>query len=156
MTFFRGGNIGSSPRITYDTCCAAGSLIERLNLLERLLQVLDQDIAVPPQVALVPDADKICKESMQVVHICFVEGLVVQRVDRPDTLPSAIFVVMFALAIFERHPEMDLAVRLDKIHLQRVPDAALVHRAVEKLNRLDGRRLETGAPVPVAGRERVR
>src|SRR5256714_5131757 len=156
MTFFRGSNIGSSLRITYDSCCAANSLIERLDLLERLLQVLDEDVPVSPQVALVPDADKICKESMQVVHIRFIEGLVVQRVDRPDPLPPAIFVVMFALAVFERHSEMGLAIRLNVVHLQRVPDAALVHRAVEKLNGLDGRRIETVAPVPVAVRVRVR
>src|SRR2546426_11588649 len=106
MTFFRGSNIGSSLRITYDSCCAPDSLIERLNLLERLLQVLDEDVPVSPQVALVPDADQICKKSMQVVHICFAEGLVVQRVDRPDALPPAMFVVMFVLAIFERHPDV--------------------------------------------------
>src|SRR5467141_2267625 len=45
-TFFRGGNIGSPLRITSDTCWRADSLVERLDLLERLLEVLDQDVAI--------------------------------------------------------------------------------------------------------------
>src|SRR2546421_9222507 len=85
-TFTRGGNIDSRPRITSDSWTGADSLIERLYLLERLLQIFDQDVAIPPQVALVPHTDEVRKESMQIVQVCLVERLVVERVDRPCPL----------------------------------------------------------------------
>src|SRR5439155_625637 len=156
LTFPRGGNIDSPPRITLDSWRGADSLIERLDLLERLLEVFDQDVAVPPQVALVPHADEVRKESMQIVHVRLIEGLVVECVDRPDPLPPAVLVIMFALAILERDPEVGLAICLDVIDFQGVPDAALVHRSVKELYGLDGRSVEAGPPVPIAVRERVR
>ena len=45
LTFPRGGNIDSPPRITLDSWRGADSLIERLDLLERLLEVFDQVVA---------------------------------------------------------------------------------------------------------------
>src|SRR5881398_1733126 len=153
--FSRRRNIGSPPVITGVTTSRPPSLIEGLDLLERLLQVLDEDIAVPSEVALVPCADKVREEPVEVVHVRPVEGLFVQRVDRPDSFPSAVLVVVLSLAVLERHPEMDLPVRLDIVHLEGVPDAALVHRSVEQLDRLDCGRVETGSPVPIPIRERV-
>src|SRR5207249_8144268 len=63
---------------------------------------------------------------------------------------------MLALGIFERHAQVDLSVDLDVVHLERVADAALVHRAVEELDRLDRGGVESWPPVPVAVRKRVR
>src|SRR5436853_159516 len=100
------------------------SLIEGLDLLERRLEVLDEDVAGPSEVALVPHADEVREEPVQVVHVRLVERLIVQRVDRPAPLPAAVLVVMLALGIFERHTQVDLSVDLDVVHLERVADAA--------------------------------
>src|SRR3989442_6340301 len=62
---------------------------------------------------------------------------------------------MLPFTEFERNQEVDLTVRLDVVHLEGVPDPALVHRSVEQLNRLDRRRIETASPVPVSIREGV-
>src|SRR5437016_14186408 len=78
LTFSRGGNIDSRPRITRDSWRGADSLIERLHLLERLLEVLDQDVAFPPQVALVPHADEVRRHSRQVVHFPVLQCLVAE------------------------------------------------------------------------------
>src|SRR5439155_754785 len=121
---------------------------------ERLLEVLDQDVAVAPQVAFVPGADEVREEVVEVVHVRPVKGLLVQRVNRPDPFPAAVLVVVFPLAVLEGHPELDLPVRLHVVHLERIPHAALVHRSVEQLDCLDRGGIEAGSPMPISVRER--
>jgi hypothetical protein len=63
---------------------------------------------------------------------------------------------VFALAILERHLEVEFAVDLDVVHLEGVADPTLVHRAVEELDRLDRRGIEARPPMPIPVREGVR
>src|SRR5207245_11561213 len=149
-------NIGAPSVITGVTTARSRSLIECLDLLERLLQVFDEYVAVSPQVALVPRADEVGEEPVEVVHVRAIERLLVERVDGPDALPPAVLVIMLPFTVFERHPEVDLAVRLDVVHLEGVPDSALVSRSVEQLDRLDRGGIETGPPVPIPIGEGVR
>src|SRR5437899_7732904 len=51
---------------------------------------------------------------------------------------------------------MGLSYGLDVVHLERIPVAALVHRSVEQLNRLDSCGIEARPPMPISVRERVR
>src|SRR5207245_6659085 len=113
--FPRRGNIDSPPVITGVTTARSRSLIERLNLLERLLQVLDEHVAVPPQVALVPGADEVREEPVEVVHVGAIQRLLGVRVNRPAALPPAVLVIVLPFTVFERNPEVDLSVCLDLV-----------------------------------------
>src|SRR5207247_2620858 len=118
--FPRRRNIDSPPVITGVTTARPSSLIERLDLLERLLEVFDENVAVAPQVAFVPRADEVREEAVEVVHVRPVERLLVQRVNRPDPLRAAGLAVVLPLSTLEGHPGLDLPVPLRPSALVRI------------------------------------
>src|SRR4030042_251736 len=98
------------------------SLGEGLALLVLLPELLQDDLPVPPQVALVPDLDQVGEYLVVPLVLELGDGHVQEHVLAENPLPTRVLVVVLPLAELERDPEVRLRVDAEVPSLEGVTD----------------------------------